>query len=152
MHSTANSVKTHFYKDYFALESWCAEKGCVPVCDMSVRAIVASLADRHPDDPAVAPYLDRAKGIRYFSSDEIQQKFSRDSSSLWLTCGSPLGLCMPRNVLESSAERWIGIVGASAFNYGYAGIRIYRWVKQELVPQNLRFFEGALISNQIRSP
>jgi hypothetical protein len=142
-------VKTYFYKDYFALESWCAEKGCVPVCDMSVHAIVASLADRHPDDPAVAPYLDRAKEIRYFSNGEIQQKFSRDPSLLWLTCGTPLGLCMPRNVLESSVERWIGIVAASAFNYGYAGIGIYRWIGSELVPQNLRFFEGVLISGDI---
>src|SRR5206468_2697692 len=152
MRFAANSLKTYFYTDYFALESWCAEKGCFPVCDMSVRTIVASLADRYRDHPAVVPYIDRAKTIRYFSIEEIQQKFSCDPSSLWLTCGTPLGLCMPRNVLESSVERWIGVVGASAFNYGYAGIVIYKWIKPDLVPQNLRFLEGALISDQIRSP
>jgi hypothetical protein len=147
----ANSVKTHFYKDYFVLESWCAEKGCVPVCDYSVRAFVASLADRYPEHPAVAPYLDRVKTIRYFSTEEIQQKFSNDPSSFWLTCGTPFGLCLPKSILESSVERWVGIVGASIFNYGYAGITIYRWIKPELVSQNLRFFEGTLIRNKITS-
>ncbi len=151
MRSIHNSVKTHFYEDYFALESWCAEKGCALVCDMSVRAIVAFLADRHPEHPAVAPYVDRVKWIQYFSNEEIQRKFSRDPSSVWLTRGTPLGLCMPRNLLESSVERWVGIVGTSAFNDGYAGIMIYRWIKPELVPQNLRFFEGALIKDEITS-
>lgn len=109
---------------------------------------MAALADLHPDHPAVAPYLERAKMIRFFSTDEMQEKFSRDSW-LWLIRGTPFGLSMSRAALESTVERWVGIVGTSAFNDGYAGIMIYRWIKPDLVPQNLRFFEGALISGEI---
>lgn len=55
-------------------------------------------------------------------------------SLVWITCGTQFGLPLrdqaARQVLTN--DRIVGIVGASAFNCGYAGLNLYEWSSERM--------------------
>lgn len=139
------SVKTHFYRDYFALESWCHENNLSIACHNSIRGVITQHADNYPEHPLVAPYIERAAAIQFHSNEELLEKFSHDESVLWLSAAASIcGMCQPVKFYESSVNRWAAVAAASVFNSGYSAIRLYKWIKPDLIRQNIGFVEGAL--------
>ena len=138
-------VKTHFYRAYFALESWACQHGISIACHHTVNSLITKSADCYPDDPLVAPYVERARDIVYYSPDELRDKFRDAGNVLWLTVGASIcGITLNVSQLAGSVNRWIGVAGCSAFNSGYSGISLYQWKDQKLTRSDWLFKDGVL--------
>ena len=139
------SVKTHFYRDYFALESWDCQRGIRIACHHTVNSLIIKSADCYPDDPLVAPYVERARGIVYYSPAELRDNFRDAGNVLWLTVGASIcGITLKESDLAGSVNRWIGVAGCAAFNDGYSNISLYQWKDQKLTRTNWLFKDGVL--------
>ena len=136
-------LKTAFYKDYFALDSWCLQRGLTIACHISIKTLITNYADRYPEDPDVAPYVDRAAQIRFSKNEDLLANSAQDDSVLWLSVAASIcGMALPLKFYESSVDRWVAIASCSAFNGGYWGIKLHKWIKPKLEDQSFAFVEG----------
>jgi hypothetical protein len=139
------SSKTHFYRDYFALESWACQHGIAIACHHTVKFLITQTADRYPDNALVAPYVEKARGIVYYPPNDLREKFRDAGNILWLTVGASIcGITLKESDLAGSVNRWVGVADCSAFNGGYSGISIYQWKNKKLTRTGWLFKDGVL--------
>ena len=117
-------------------------------CHISIKSLITNYADRYPEDPDVAPYVDIAAQIRFSKNEDMLANSAHDDSVLWLSAvASICGMALPLKFYESSVDRWADVAGCSAFNCGYAGIRLYMWIKPNLERESLAYIEGVLTAS-----
>jgi len=115
--------------------SLCAEylklRGLIPVCDMSVKAILLRGAEDCPHQEFLEIF-DNA----LFASIPVLNRLCMDISNIvWISCGTQFGLPLGYSECRIDEgyfrDRLYGIVGASALNRGYAGLHIYTWNRRD---------------------
>lgn len=97
------------------------KRGLIPVCDPSVeRLSISSFPCSHPEFLEV---YDRV----IFTDMPVLEKLTQDDPSIvWISLGSPMGIAANKYFDNFRRNGQVyGIVGASLFNDGYAGLKLY---------------------------
>ena len=97
------------------------ERGLIPVCDHSIKRLSESAYPcSHPE------FLEVYDRVIFTDMPVLEQLTQYDPSVVWISCGSPMGLAVDKYFDNFRRNGQVyGIVGASAFNGGYAGLRLY---------------------------
>ncbi len=138
------------YCDFFALESWCAQAGLRLVCHNSIR-LIPDMREHiklhgQPRDEKAAACMKRILETRFYSTEELLEEFSQDVSSLWFSAATYIsGLVLPERCYMPSVDRWAAVAGFSPLSGVYGGISLYKWIKPELVHQQISLKDGKLL-------
>jgi hypothetical protein len=140
-------AKSWFLADLSLCEQYLSQLGLVVVCDFSVRTLILDRIAYHGHRPEVvthAAVLDRVPIKRETSLVPIVQE--RDDV-VWISCGTPFGPPLFFEAVQSRIpeRRIVGVVGASAFNDGYAGLFLHSWWERRLEDPIIGFYGGRVI-------
>lgn len=123
-----NCSKTaRFGHDLSLAMEFLRKRGLIPVCDRSIeRLSISSFPCTHPEFLEV---YDRV----IFTDMLVLEKLTQDNPSVvWISWGTPMGLAADKYFDNFRRNGQVyGIVGASVFNGGYAGLRLYEIVNCE---------------------
>ena len=140
-------IKPHAYGDFFALETWCSERGLRLVCHTSIRLITDKKIKCTPRNTQAAAHLQKIQALRFYSTDELIKEFAQDSSVLWFSAASYIsGMILREASYMPSVDRWSAVAGFSAFSGAYGGISLYQWIKPKLVRQEMTHQRSMLLN------
>lgn len=137
--------KRAFPRDFLLCSQWCEERGLRPFCDFGIRQVIVK-ALSYPNYPPLPPEDRRiCDKILFLPNEAAREKCRTDPKSIGIFLGSSTVSPFWRNNGNKAGLRegqLIGVAGASVFNCGYAGIRIYHWLQDEPRELVAHFYGG----------
>lgn len=119
--------KSWFLADLKICEEYLKELDLKPACDASVYSIIIRRILDYKQLTEVAYNLDILSRVPVIGLNAIDRSTEIDPSYVWISCGTSLGLTLyqPQSISAMKPKNIVGVASASAFNAGYAGLKLH---------------------------
>jgi|GEM_PF-6208818 len=144
--------KSWFLVDLYQINLFVAKYNSKIIVDYAIENVILKRIRQDFHLPEVYTHINLLNTIIISRQDEVLNKMRTDPNLVWITLGIATSGCVFCNNQEISNAidgRLVGIAGASPFNYGYSGLKLYIWdhdyfQKTKKMPQPLAYFYGGL--------
>lgn len=144
--------KSWFLVDLYQINLFVAKLQSTTIVDSAIDNIVLASIKQNIHLPQISTQINLLKTLVILKQDEVITKLKIDLNLTWITLGTSISgcvLCKDQEISKTVDGRLVGIAGASAFNNGYSGLKLFIWdhdyfYKTKKMPQPLANFYGGL--------
>jgi len=147
-----NFGKSWFLVDLYQINLFVAKFNSTTIVDSAIENIILNRIRQEIHLPEIYTQINLLNKLITARQNEVLDKIKKDSNLVWITLGTSISgcsLCNNTDISKAVDGRLVGIAGASPFNYGYSGLKLFIWdheyfQKTKKKPQPLAYFYGGL--------
>lgn len=147
-----NFGKSWFLVDLHQINLCVAKYNSTIIVDSAIDNVILKKIRQDILLPEIYTQINLLNTLIISRQDEVLDKMRAEPNLVWITLGTSTSgcvLCNNQEISKAIDGRLVGIAGASPFNYGYSGIKLFIWdddyiQKTKKKPQPLAYFYGGL--------
>lgn len=135
--------KSWFLADLSLCESYLNIQGQIAVCDKAVEAVMLQsiLGPAYSDWPEIASHIAILDRVLVMTQVDMAQLMKETSDKVCITCSTQYGLHLDKAVKDELKDgALVGVAGASAHNWGYAGLTLHEWKNGSIDRKIIKFY------------
>lgn len=144
--------KSWFLVDLYQINLFVTKYNSTIIVDSAIDNVILKRIRQDIHLPEIYTHINLLNTLVVSRQDEILNKIGTDPNLVWITLGTSTSgcvLCNNQEISKAIDGRLVGIAGASPFNYGYSGLKLFIWdhdyfQKTKEKPQPLAYFYGGL--------
>lgn len=147
-----NFGKSWFLVDLYQINLFVSKYNSTTIVDSAIENVILRSIRQDIHLPEIYTHINLLNTLIISRQDEVLDKMRTEPNLVWITLGTSTSgcvLCNNQEISKAIDGRLVGIAGASPFNYGYSGIKLFIWdddyiQKTKKKPQPLAYFYGGL--------